>query len=145
MEVHYFSQGRTPEFEARAEEESDSLVIGLNMERDELYRRIDQRVDDMMARAFLSEVEALAARGLSFDLGALSSPGYRELWQFLAGALTLEEAVQRTKFQTHRLARRQHAWFKPNDPRITWLDAANPTLPEQAATLVDAFLERREG
>ena len=72
--------------------------------------------------------------------GALDSPGYRELGLHLNGELSLEEAVSRTKTQTHRLARRQYTWFKPSDARIIWLDAADSGVLDRAAELVSAYL-----
>ena len=142
LEIQHFTQRLPSEYGGRAEGPSDAPVLGLQLDREKLYRRIDQRVDQMMSAGFLAEVERLAARGLTFDKGALASPGYRELGQYLSGELTLDEAVLRTKSQTHGLARGQYGWFKPNDPRITWLDAAAPNLVEQASLLVEAFLAR---
>ena len=142
LEILHFTQRIPSEYGGRAERPSDAPVLGLNLDREELYRRIDLRVDQMMSRGFLAEVERLAARGLTFEKGALASPGYRELGQYLSGELTLDEAVLRTKSQTHGLARGQYGWFKPSDPRITWLDAAAPDLVEQAAVPVEAFLTR---
>ena len=118
----------------------DRLVIGLTMDRKALYRRIDDRVDAMMRAGFLAEVEGLAKAGYPMGRGALDCPGYRELGLYLQGELPLEEAVARTKTKTHRLARRQYTWFKPSDPRITWLDAADPGVLERAAGLVSAYL-----
>jgi tRNA dimethylallyltransferase len=94
----------------------------------------------MMAAGFLEEVRHLAELGYPPGRGPLASPGYRELGQHLAGETSLAEAVQRTKYQTHRLARRQYTWFKPGDLRIHWLDAADTTLLERAETLVAGFL-----
>ena len=142
LEIHHFTQRKPSEYGGRAEEPSDAPVLGLNLDREELYRRIDLRVDQMMSAGFLAEVERLAAQGLNFEKGALASPGYRELGQYLSGELTLDEAVLRTKSQTHGLARGQYGWFKPNDPRITWLDADAPDLVEQASVLLEAFLAR---
>ena len=119
---------------------ADVLMIGLNLDRRELYRRIDDRIDRMLDAGLLEEVRRIAAMGYPTGIGALASPGYRELGQFLSGKIDLDEAVQRTKFQTHRLARRQNTWFKRNDPRIQWLDADSPDLEEQAAGLVESFL-----
>jgi tRNA dimethylallyltransferase len=121
------------------------LVIGLTLARDELYRRIDDRVDQMMAAGFLEEVRHLAGQGYQLGQGPLASPGYRELGQHLAGECSLDEAVQRTKYQTHRLARRQYTWFKLRDPRIHWLDAADASLVERAASLVAGFLSAHAG
>ena len=142
LEIHHVT-GRLPsEFLSEREATAgNSLVLGLTMPRDLLYRRIDERVDRMMRDGFLAEVEALAEAGFPMSEGPLASPGYRELGQFLAGDLSLEEAVSRTKTQTHRLARRQYTWFKPSDPRIHWLDASEPGLPDRAAGIILSFLE----
>ena len=117
------------------------VVLGLTMPREILYQRIDGRVDRMMQDGFLEEVEELATSGYPMGSGPLDSPGYRELGLYLEGELTLNEAVARTKTQTHRLARRQYAWFKLSDPRILWLDAAEPGLPDRATGVVSSFLE----
>ena len=119
------------------------LVIGLTLERQELYRRIDDRVDRMMDQGLEQEARFLAEKGYSLGSGPLSSPGYRELGLCFQGEITLEEAVQRTKFQTHRMARRQHAWFKGGDERINWLDAGSPDAHSLAAEIVRDFLESR--
>ncbi len=117
-----------------------ALILGLTMDRVRLYQRIDDRVDQMMDQGFLEEVENLAGMGYRLGHGSLASPGYRELGQYLEGELSLEEAVQRTKYQTHRLARRQYTWFKPNDPRIRWLDGQDLNVEEQASQLVEEYL-----
>ena len=119
---------------------TNTLVIGLTMERQDLYRRIDDRIDTMMSSGFLDEVKALEESGYVMGQGPLSSPGYRELGLFLSGESTLDEAVQRTKFQTHRLVRRQYSWVKQDDARIDWLDAANPNLLPEASAMLDGFL-----
>ena len=140
----YHATGRMPsEFlSAGGLAVANALVLGLTMEREELYRRIDERVDRMMEAGFLREVEELEKAGYRMGEGPLDSPGYRELGQYLAGELSLEDAVARTKTQTHRLARRQHAWFKPSDARIHWLDASDPALPERATEAVSSFLSK---
>ncbi len=130
--------GREPEVEPQPLVKS--RIIGLTMERQALYRRIDDRVDRMMLSGLEKEVRDLAASGYLLGKGPLSSPGYRELGQYLDGQISLEEAVQRTKFQTHRLVRRQYTWFKPTDSRIQWLNAAAPDLEAQAQRLVEEFL-----
>ncbi len=112
-----------------------SLIIGLTMERNALYQRIDARFDQMLADGFVAEARNLAAMGYRLGSGPLACPGYRELGQYLDGAISLDAAVQRAKFQTHRLARRQYSWFKPDDSCIHWLDAADPELAEKAEEL----------
>lgn len=96
--------------------------IGLTMARDDLYRRIDGRVDQMMEAGFLDEVRRLADRGYGWDLPAMTGLGYRQLGEHLRGDLPLGEAVRKTKYATHRYARQQYAWFRPDDPAIRWFD-----------------------
>jgi tRNA dimethylallyltransferase len=97
--------------------------IGLTLPRDELYRRVDARVDDMIARGWLDEVRVLAAK---YDraLPALSSLGYPQMGAVLRGELTIDQAAQAIKYHTHRFIRHQYAWFRPTDPRLAWFDAA---------------------
>lgn len=143
LEIHHVT-GRLPsELQPVSAQAENSLVLGLTMPRDALYRRIDERVDRMMADGFLREVEDLRAAGFPMNTGPLNSPGYRELGQYLDGEMSLEEAVERTKTQTHRLARRQYAWFKLSDPRIRWLDADDPRMVETAGSAVSDFLNLR--
>ena len=93
-----------------------SLVLGLTTStREELYERIDGRVDAMLAGGWLDEVRALLDAGYSAELPSLSSMGYRELAQHVLGELPLEEAARRIKLAHHRLARQQYTWFKPTD------------------------------
>ena len=140
LEIHHATGRKPSEFGAPDADPGRSLVLGLTMDREALYRRIDDRVDAMMKAGFLAEVESLMAAGLPTEQGALDSPGYRELGLYLAGELTLEEAVSRTKTQTHHLARRQYTWFKPSDRRITWLDVTAPRLAQTASERVLTYL-----
>ena len=110
----------------------DVRIIGLRMEREALYRRIDARVDGMMAAGLVDEVRRLNAAGFSCDMASMSSIGYREVCAHLRGELTLAEAAARIKTETHRLARMQHTWFREDDSRIVWLDADAADLVERA-------------
>ena len=116
------------------------IIIGLTTNRRTLYNMIDTRVDHMIQNGFLDEVKYLTAQGYKMGIGSLSSPGYRELGQYLEGKSSLEEAISKTKFQTHRLARRQYTWFKKEDPRITWLDVSQVNITATTSTLVAKHL-----
>ena len=122
------------------EEEYNPIIIGLTTNRASLYHMIDMRVDHMIKNGFLDEVEYLTTQGYKMGIGSLASPGYRELGQYLAGESSLDEAISKTKFQTHRLARRQYTWFKQEDPRITWLDVNQVDITSAASTLVANYL-----
>ena len=140
LEVHN-STGRPPsEFGRSSGPMPATFVLGLTTDRRELYQRIDDRVDQMVADGLEDEVRRLAAMGLTMGQGPLASPGYSEMGLYLAGDISLAEAVQRTKFRTQHLVRRQYTWFKLRDPRITWLDAAGSDLQNRAAAEVHDFL-----
>ncbi|HPH96848.1 MAG TPA: tRNA (adenosine(37)-N6)-dimethylallyltransferase MiaA [Anaerolineaceae bacterium] len=100
-----------------------TLIAGIRRSRQELYRRIDQRVDQMMADGLLEEVEGLIASGYPASLPTMSAIGYREMADYLRGRSTLSEAVLLIKRATREFVRRQANWFKETDPEITWLDA----------------------
>lgn len=99
-----------------------TLVIGLRRPRQELYDRINQRVDDMMKQGLLNEVKEILAKGFSKDLQSLNTVGYKEIISYLEGEWTLEEAVEKIKTSTRRYAKRQMTWYKRWD-FIHWLDA----------------------
>jgi len=116
------------------------LVIGLACRREELYRRIDARVDAMIASGLVDEVRGLIDRGCGCDRPSMSSIGYRQVCEHLGGGLSLEEAIARIKTETHRLARMQHNWFRAGDPRIHWLDVPDGDPFAEALRVVESEL-----
>ena len=90
--------------------------IGLNIERDALYDRINRRVDQMMADGLLEEARRLLPKR---HLNALNTVGYKEMFTYLDGIWTLDEAVERMKGNTRRYARKQLTWFR-NDLQVKW-------------------------
>lgn len=117
----------------------DLLIIGLQRERDILYERIDERVDQMIAEGLLEEVKGLQASGFGRSLSSMSGLGYRQMMAYLDGELSLPEAVERTKFETHRFARQQNTWFRLDDPRIHWFDLQRDESRESIFTLASAW------
>ena len=101
----------------------ETLIIGLTLPRAALYRRADERVDAMIEVGWADEVRRLLDLGYKSDLPSMSGLGYKEMIAYVKGDLSLSEAVQRIKWNTHRFIRHQYAWFRPNDPRIHWLNA----------------------
>ena len=93
----------------------------LTMPRALLYRRIERRVDVMLANGLIAEVESLLAAGYARDSVALRSFGYKELIAYLDGEYTYLEAVEQLKRNTRRFAKRQLTWFR-KDTRIEWVD-----------------------
>ena len=96
----------------------ETLYIGLTAERPIVYQRINKRVDIMLENGLLEEVKQLRAHK---NLNALQTVGYRELFQYFDGTLTLEKAVEEIKKNTRRFAKRQGTWFRKNK-QIHWFD-----------------------
>lgn len=92
------------------------VKIGLTLDRDELYRRIDQRVDEMIARGLFEEAESLFSQR---HLNALQTVGYQEIFGSMDGSYDREEAIRLIKQNTRRYAKRQLTWFK-KDKEIRW-------------------------
>jgi tRNA dimethylallyltransferase len=120
-----------------------SHIIGLYRRREQLYQRIDQRVDQMLADGLLAELEALKEAGYGRSLPSMSGLGYRQLWAYLDGELTLAEAVERIKFETHRFVRQQNTWFRQDDPRITWFDAGDEGVETAVLAHLQSWLDSR--
>ncbi len=115
-------------------------AVGLSRPRAELYARADGRAASLYADGLLEETRRLLQRhGRSFP--ALASVGYREAARVVDGEWSVEEALARTRTETHRLIRQQESWFRASDPRIRWVDARDGgavthALREEAGRLV---------
>lgn len=96
-------------------------MFALMIEREVLYRRIEDRVDRMVARGLVEEVAGLLARGYTTDLVSMRGLGYKETAAFVRGETDLEEAIRLLKRNTRRFAKRQLTWFR-RDPRLTWIN-----------------------
>ena len=100
----------------RKERPFQIVKIGLTRDRQELYDRINQRVDTMMSEGLLDEVRSVSAYR---STNALNTVGYKELFDYIDGQWPLEEAVERIKGNTRRYARKQLTWYK-RDEQVTW-------------------------
>lgn len=118
------------------------LRIGLTLPREELYRRINARVDQMIAAGLVDEVRGLIARGFAPDAPAMSGLGYRQIALYVKGEATLEEAVRLLKRDTRRFVHHQYSWFRLDDPRIRWFDVSVPRHDEIRALVVNFLLPR---
>lgn len=109
------------------------IYLGLTAERQEMYQRINRRVDVMMEASLLEEARKLFPKK---DLNALNTVGYKELFAYFEGKLGLEEAVSEIKKNTRRFAKRQLTWFRKNK-NIHWFNYQTPYSD------IIAFLEHR--
>jgi tRNA dimethylallyltransferase len=97
----------------------DVLQIGVDVDRPVLHDRIERRVDTMIERGLIGEIEALLRQKYSWKLPSMSGVGYRQFEDYFAGTATLEGTIEKLKRDTRRYARRQITWFK-RDKRIKW-------------------------
>lgn len=108
------------------------IKIGVTRERAELYDRIDKRVDEMMAAGLPDEAQRMYPhRGLN----ALNTVGYKELFDYFDGKCTIDEAVFRIKYDTHKYCRKQLTWFK-RDKETQWF---SPENVEEIIKYIDSF------
>ncbi len=105
----------------RKDDMYDALWIGLHWDRQELYSRINARVDGMIESGFLDEVRQLQSMGFDDRLQALQTVGYKEAFQFLRNECSHEQMIDRMKQNTRRFAKRQMTWFRKEE-RIQWYD-----------------------
>jgi len=115
------------------------LIVGLSLPRPRLYERIDERVERMIQAGLEQEVRRLLAAGYGFDLPAMSGVGYGQFAPYLAGEAALDDVVADVKRATRRFVRHQANWFRHDDARIHWFDAADEPYPA-ALALVREFL-----
>ena len=118
------------------------LQIGLTRPREELFERVEKRVDVMMDAGFLNEVRRLLGT-YPPDLRSFSAIGYRQLIDHLQGECSLDEAIAEIKRMTKQFVRRQNTWFKPSDPSIQWLEMGEEPLVK-ALLLIANFLHEEK-
>ncbi|MDK3155426.1 tRNA (adenosine(37)-N6)-dimethylallyltransferase MiaA [Kamptonema cortianum] len=118
-----------------------TLQIGLDTE--DLTARIARRTQQMIADGFVAEVEYLCQK-YGVDLPLLNTLGYQEIKQYLAGKISLEEAIELTILHTRQFAKRQRTWFRAN-PQIEWFDADCPDLIEKVGQRIQEFQDTQLG
>jgi len=115
-----------------AERRYDYIKIGVKMDRNDLFRRIEQRTDQMIARGLVAETEKLLEMGYRGDLKPMQALGYKHIIQYLKGALGLDEAVEKIKTDTRHYAKRQLTWFG-KDSEIEWHHAEDGDIEQKIA------------
>ncbi len=142
LEVTLVSGRPISELQRKTPPPYNAFVLGLTRDRETLYERIDKRVDDMMVAGLLEEMKQLIDAGYGRQLPAMSGLGYRQLYAYFDGEMSLEEAIERIKFETHRFARQQAAWFRQDDEQIHWFDVGEAGAETAVITTIQKWLER---
>lgn len=139
LEIHRSTGRPMTEIEGKQPPPYDVLSLGLMVPRDELYRRIDRRIEEQIAGGWVEEVQRLLSSGIHPAVPAMSAIGYREIIDSLAGTCSLPETVERIKYHTHRYARHQLTWLR-RMPGIRWFDPREPSWYDEMLELTRAFL-----
>lgn len=116
----------------------DAIQFGLTMDRARLYRRIEDRVDELVRLGLVDEVQGLLDQGYGEDLPSMEGLGYKEIVGYIKGEYGLDAAIDLLKRNTRRFAKRQYTWFRA-DARITWIDIDQNSLAE-VADIIEAKL-----
>jgi tRNA dimethylallyltransferase len=126
-------EGKIKQFSDIKEETTDyeAILIGLTRDREELYNRINLRVDLLMEAGLLEEVQQLMNMGLTPDNISMKGIGYKEIMDYLDGKYSLEEAVETVKKNTRHYAKKQLTWFRRYD-KMNWLDISKFTSDDEA-------------
>ncbi|GIP25854.1 tRNA dimethylallyltransferase [Paenibacillus sp. J23TS9] len=100
-------------------------LVGLTMDRQMLYKRIEARIDEMLTQGLVEEVSSLLEKGYGTDLVSMQGLGYKQIISYLRGRESLDEAVMILKRDTRRFAKRQLSWFR-HMKDISWVDVTEP-------------------
>lgn len=107
----------------------DCLIIGLTSSRQDLYQKIDQRIDEMLAKGLIEEIQGLLNQGINFDMQAMQGIGYKEFKDYFEGNKKLEECIELVKRNTRHFAKRQYTFFK-NQLNVHWFMNQDEALKE---------------
>ena len=116
-----------------------TFIAGLSLGREELYKKVDNRINSMVRSGWLREVLMLRSSGYEKTLRSMGSIGYRELHGFLDEEFSWQKCVEIIRSRTHRLIRTQENWFKKDDPRIQWFDLSKMNCEEIAVSIYNQY------
>ena len=120
-----FSQLRT-----KTRPNYDIYMIGLTMDRTELYKRIDARIDNMFTIGWVEEVRVLIDKGYTQDMSSMSALGYRDVASLIRGEIDIGETKRRIRKASRRLVRRQASWFSIDDASINWYEMRDLSITQ---------------
>lgn len=125
LEVIFTTGRKFSEQRSKGESPYHLISIGLTRPREELYKRVDERIDLMFANGLLDEVKGLLDKGYSPTLPSMSAIGYRECVSIIKGQMSIEQAKVEMRRVTRIFVRRQSNWFKESDESIKWFHPNN--------------------
>jgi len=140
LEVYELTGKPFSEFQNRNKNAYNLATIGLYLDREQLYARIEERVDKMIEQGLVEEVALLREKGYDLSLNSMQALGYKQIYSYLEGMLGWEETLYAIKQETRRFAKRQYTWFN-KDKRIMWVNVSDykdqATLAKKICNLVE--------
>ncbi|MCT4565181.1 MAG: tRNA (adenosine(37)-N6)-dimethylallyltransferase MiaA [Maledivibacter sp.] len=142
LEVYYSTGESIKDFskDLKISEDYDYILIGLNRDREELYERVNKRVDIMVGSGLIDEVKKLVEMGLKVEDISMKGIGYKEVIAYLNGEYDLERAIELIKRNTRRYAKRQLTWFK-RYRNMKWFNIDNDSDKEKIINDIIQFVE----
>lgn len=139
LEVYEATGQPITALQGKGEPRYNALELELWRPREELYERIDHRVQEQIDGGLIDEVRNLIASGVEPTSGSFASIGYRQVIPYLSGETTLDETMERIRLDTHKLVRHQDTWWRKN-PRLVRIDLTDPNAPSTIAARIERFL-----
>jgi len=143
LEVYEHTGKPFTEFQKRNTNSYNLAAVGLYLEREQLYARIEERVDKMIKQGLVEEVAKLREKGFDLSLNSMQALGYKQVYYYLEGMLGWDETLQAIKQETRRFAKRQYTWFN-KDKRISWINVSDykemTTLAKKICSLMEGQL-----
>jgi tRNA dimethylallyltransferase len=141
LEIHRQTGKPASEQRGLVSVDYDILQLGLTLERELLYERVDHRIDQMLESGLIEEVSGLLAQGYACSLASMSAIGYAQICAHLSGEISLDHAIAEMRRKTRQLIRYQYNWFKLDDPSIRWLEA-DQMIEDKALAELKPWLKR---
>ncbi len=143
LEVIFTTGKKFSEQRGQSDSPYHLITVGLIRPREELYQRVDERIDLMFANGFIDEVKGLLDKGYSPTLPSMSAIGYRECVRVVKGELSTEQAKAEMRRITRVFVRRQANWFKESDPQIKWFNPNDKDVRESIVQFIRNALQFR--
>lgn len=125
----------------KAENTYNLAVVGLYLERAALYQRIEIRVEEMLRKGLIEEVQMLREQGFDLSLNAMQALGYKQVYNYLEGFMGKEQMLEEIKRETRRYAKRQYTWFN-KDKRIHWVNVQKYSNDEELVQKISVYIGR---
>ena len=120
----------------------DPFIIGLTKDRTILYGNVDSRIDQMLLEGWIEEVRLLKNNNIDLTYSSMSSLGYDQIYRYISGEVSINDATEKIKINTHRFIRSQYNWFRISDTRIHWFDTITSqcNYEQEIKGLIEPFI-----